>query len=100
MTYYEIVGMLAVALIAIAGLYLSTKKTIKEEHKPIEELNLNITRLNANFEHMLDSDKIRDRRIEKHGEEIDEMRKKQQISEKILDRHEIRLGNIEKKMEG
>lgn len=74
MDYYAILGMLGVALIAIFGFLLSIKKTIKEDQKPIEDLNVTITRLNTNFENMLANDKVRDKRLETHGKEIDDLK--------------------------
>lgn len=98
MDYYLIFGMVMVAFIAIVGFFLSIKKNMMDDRKPLEELNISITRLNTNFENMLQNDKIRDNRINKHGEEIDEVIEKQRINEKLLDNHELRIGHIEKKM--
>lgn len=64
---------------------------------PILKLNSNITKLNINFENMLANDKVRDERITKHGEEIDEMRERQRNNEKILEIHNFRIGTLEKK---
>lgn len=99
MDYYTIVGMVVVALIAFFGSYASVKKNVVDDRKPIEDLNNSITELNINFKHMLQSDDIRDKRIEKHGMEIDEIKEKQQINEKLLDRHEQRIGMLEKQNE-
>lgn len=100
MDYYLIFGMVAVCMIAMFGFMASIKKNVYEEKKPIQELNLTITKLNANFEHMLENDVIRDRRIGEHGKEIDENKEKIVNLEKIADRHEIRLGNLEHHMNG
>ena len=62
---------------------------------PVIKLNTNITKLNTNFENMMKNDEVRDRRIEKHGKEIDEIKAQQKRNEKLLDRHEIRLGMLE-----
>lgn len=98
MDYYQVVGLVVVALIAIIGFFISIKKSLNDEKKPIEDLNVNIVRLNTNFEHMLESDKIRDNRINKHGEEIDEIIEKQRENEKQLAKHDWRIGNLEKKI--
>lgn len=98
MDYYQIVGLVAIALIAITGFFISIKKSLNDDRKPIEDLNESIVRLNTNFENMLANDKIRDDRITKHGEEIDEIIEKQRDNEKQLDRHELRIGNLEKKI--
>lgn len=99
MEYYQIVGLVVIALIAIIGFFISIKKSLNDERKPIEDLNQNIVRLNANFENMLENDKIRDKRINKHGEEIDEIIEKQRENEKQLVRHELRIGSLEKKVD-
>ena len=100
MDAYTITGAVVVVLVSLVGFYFSVKKNIASELKPMEDLNINIVKLNANFEHMLESDDVRDKRINKHGEEIDEIREQQMRNEKVLDRHEMRLDNIEKKLEG
>ena len=99
MDAYTITGAVVVVLISLVGFYFSVKKNIAHELKPMEDLNINIVKLNANFEHMLESDDVRDKRINKHGEEIDEIREQQMRNEKVLDRHEMRLDNIEKKLD-
>lgn len=96
MEYYAVAGMVVLVLVAVVGFYVSMKKNIKEELKPMEDLNVNIIRLNANFEHMLENDEVRDKRIEKHGKEIDKIKEQQILTDKILDRHEQRLDVIEK----
>ena len=97
MDYYLVFGMMVVALIAITGFFISIKKSINEERKPIEELNLNIVRLNANFDNMMRSDEIRDTRITKHGEEIDRIIEIQRESENTLSKHELRIKRLEDK---
>ena len=99
MDAYTVTGAVVVVLISLVGFYFSVKKNIASELKPMEDLNINIVKLNANFEHMLESDDVRDKRINKHGEEIDEIREQQMRNEKVLDRHEMRLDNIEKKLD-
>lgn len=96
MDYYAVLGLMGAALIAIIGFFFSIKKTINEERKPIEELNLNIVRLNANFDNMMRSDEIRDTRITKHGEEIDNIIETQRQNEKTLSNHELRIAHLEK----
>ena len=97
MDYYLVFGMVVVALIAIIGFFVSIKKSINDERKPIEELNLNIVRLNANFDNMMRSDEIRDTRITKHGEEIDHIIETQRENEKTLSNHELRIKHLEEK---
>lgn len=99
MSYEEILGLMFVAFIAIFGFFLSIKKSVKDEKKPLEDLNINIVRLNTNFENMLEQDKIRDNRISKHGQEIEEVIEKQRINEKTLSNHELRISYVEKKLD-
>lgn len=89
MEYYAVAGMVAIALIAMVGFFISIKKSISDERKPMEDLNINITKLNTNFENMLEQDKVRDKRIEKHGVEIDEIKK-------TVNNHEVRIKVLEK----
>lgn len=91
MNYYAVAGMVAIALIAMIGFYASIKKTLNDERKPMEDLNVNIVKLNSNFEHMLAQDKVRDKRIEKHGEQIDNL-------EKEVNLHETRITVLEKQV--
>ena len=90
MDYYAILGMMVVALIAIVGFFISIKKNIVDEKRPMHDLNINLTRLNANFENMLRQDEIRDERIKKHGNEIDK------IEHEVND-HETRISILEEK---
>lgn len=80
-------------IIAAVGLIVSLIAIVA----PVIKLNNSITLLNANFESMMRNDEVRDRRIEKHGEEIDGLREKQRMNEKILDIHELRIGKLEDK---
>lgn len=99
MTYHEIVGLLVVALIAIGSFYLTIRKTIIENNKPIEDLNINIVRLNANFENLLEKTKNQETRIDKHCQEIDRIIESQRNSEKDISGHEARIRSIERKLD-
>lgn len=96
MNYYEVVGLMTVALIAIISFFISIRKTIRDDRKPLEELNTNIVKLNANFQNMLDKLAVQEKRLNKHGSEIDEIINNQRDNEKKLDRHELRIERIEK----
>lgn len=87
--YYAVVGMVVIALGAVISLIISIKKSLADDRKPMENLNANLIKLNSNFEHMMELDKVRDKRIEKHGEEIDN------IEEQVFD-HEKRITVLEK----
>ena len=99
MEYYMILGIVVAALITLLGFYFSIKKEIKADLQtssgPIQELNLSITRLNDHIDHMVIMDENRDKRIEKHGQQIDAMIEKQRMNEKLLDRHELRIVRLE-----
>ncbi len=62
---------------------------------PLLKLNSNLVRLNSNFENMMKQNDVQDKRIENHGKEIDELSKRQLNNEKILDLHELRIGQLE-----
>lgn len=89
MEYYTIVGMVMICLIALGGIYFTVRANAEKDQKPIHDLNINIVKLSESIDNMKENDSIRDKRIEKHGEEID-------MLEKIVDRHEIRLNNLDK----
>ncbi len=104
MDYYTILGMVVVALIALIGIcltmYSQVKKSTLESKEPIYKLDNTITQLTEEIRHMREFDQNRDKRIEKHGREIDSL--KNTVTEglqdheiKLLD-HENRIKNIEK----
>lgn len=105
MSYEEIFGMIFIAFIAICGFFYSMKKTMKEERKPLEDLNNSIIELNANFKNMVEADKVRDGRITKHGLEIEALQGR--ASENTVridnirmkcDSNEMKISEIEKKV--
>lgn len=96
MDYYAIIGMVVLALIAIFGFLISIRKSMNDDRKPIEDLNISVTRLNGNFENMLQRDSIRDKRLDKHEDEIDIIRETQRQNEKTLAKHELRIEALEK----
>ena len=88
MNYYTIAGMVVIALIAVISFFASIKKSLNDERRPMEDLNINLVKLNTNFENMLKQDEIRDDRIKKHGTEIDEL-------EDMVNDHEVRITVLE-----
>lgn len=72
--YYAILGTVVACLISVVGVYISIKRNFKAEQKPLNDLNLNIMKLTMAIENMQEKDKVRDQRITKHGEEIDELK--------------------------
>lgn len=87
--YYTILGMVLACFIAIIGIYFSIKSNAQKEKEPINELNLNIVKLTAVIENMEKNDLVRDKRLDKHGKEIDDLNK-------VVNLHEIRLNAIDK----
>lgn len=96
MDYYTVAGMVAAGFIAIFGFMASIKKSLNDEKRPIEELNISITKLDASINHMLENDSVRDKRITKHGAQIDELKEAQRANEKILANHELRISSLER----
>lgn len=82
-------------MIAVLGFVYSIKKNVIEDKQPIQELNITITRLNTNFEHMLERDKERDKRLNKQGEEIDENSDNIIEMKHEIANHETRIKSLE-----
>lgn len=99
MDYYAVAGMVAAGFIAIFGFMASIKKSLSDEKRPIEELNLSVTKLDASINHMIENDTVRDKRLTKHGSQIDEIVERQRMNEKLLAEHELRIRNLEKESE-
>lgn len=57
--------------IVLFSFFSSVTKSLKEDRKPIEDLNKTIIELNTNFKNMIEQNKIRDDRITRHGRQID-----------------------------
>ena len=98
--------MVTFILIAFATFYYAMKKNISEQisaqnderNKAMEatnQLTKEIMELNLNFKHMREQDEIRDKRINSHSEDIDEIIERQRMNEKVLDLHNYRIGNLE-----
>lgn len=98
MSYYEIVGLMAIALIALFSFFSSVKKTLKEDRKPIEELNKTIIELNVNFKNMIEQNKIRDDRITRHGHQIDTLEYAVKDNSKRLDIQDTRITHLEQRI--
>lgn len=88
--YYTIVGMVVICLIAIITVYFAISGNVKkdaekkekqkiEELKAMNDLTMQMNELNMNIRNMVINDEIRDKRITKHGEEIDTL--KDRVSE-------------------
>lgn len=76
----RIIGEIVIALGTIVGLLLSVQNLLKPLKGAIEEntketivSNMKIHELTSSIAAMQESNKSRDRRIEKHGEEIDNL---------------------------
>lgn len=58
---------------------------------PLFKINSNITRMRDSIDNMLERDRIRDERITLHGKELDEVVRR-------VDKHEVRITNLENKL--
>lgn len=81
MTDKEFLGMLVVGLCSLVAL-------ISAVVLPLIKLNTTLTKLQSTIDAMATKDEVRDNRINKHGEEIDE-------HTKTLINHEARLKHLE-----
>ncbi|WP_101772314.1 hypothetical protein [Peptostreptococcus faecalis] len=93
--YFLIIKIVTVAIPIIVGL-ISIGETLK---KPVKELRGEVTKLNNNFYELntellrsKDADTVQNRRLDKHGEQIDEAIIK-------IENHEHRIGTVEKDIE-
>lgn len=82
----ETVGIIIAAIVVIAGFVSVIVKVMN----PINDLNLNIVKLTAAIDRLIDNDKKQDERISNHGKEIDEL--KTGFAE-----HDVRLRTLENK---
>lgn len=91
MDYYEIVGMVAIALIAILGFFISYRKAVQENMRPMENLNRSIIELTASIKYLTEKLETQEARVTKHGGEIDDTKKRVTELEK-------KVGNLEFKV--
>lgn len=82
MSEVETIGSVVVALMSITSLICTI--TV-----PLIKLNNNITMLTEQIDHMHENDMTRDKRLQAHGQKLDE-------HDKILAEHSIRIEHIEK----
>ena len=73
----EFIGMLISALVVLVGFIVALVT-------PIVRLNTNIVKLNTSITQLIKDDERQNGRIEKHGKEIDELKKKKSIEFSIL----------------
>lgn len=73
MDYYVIFGMVAVCLIAMLGFIISIKNETKKEQEVFNKLDIGITKLTTTIDNINADNKRRDLRIDKHGEQIDDI---------------------------
>lgn len=69
--YYMVVGMVLIAVIAIFGFTNSIKKETVKEQNIFLDLKVCITQLTDEIKSMNDTNKNHEKRIEKHGMQID-----------------------------
>lgn len=84
------------ACIALYGIYSSIKKDAEERQKSFNELNINIVKLSESIDAMHQRDMVRDKRIEKHGDQIDRLNDRMHEAEHELMNHETRILSLEK----
>ena len=95
MDYYAVLGMVIVGLGAIYTIYKSVVKEAEARQKPLHDLNLNIVKLSNSIDKMHENDMVRDKRIEKHGAEIDKLDDRMHEAEHELANHETRIKSLE-----
>ncbi|WP_101773535.1 DUF7365 family protein [Peptostreptococcus faecalis] len=86
--YFIILKIVTVAIPIIIGIVTITEKLTK----PINQLDKTISNLNATISSLQESNKVQDKRLDRHGREIDETK------HKIIE-HNTRIGNVEKDIE-
>lgn len=96
MDYYLIFGMVVVAMIAVLGFITSIKNEGKKEQSLFEQLNISITQLNDEIRRMNDITVSNEKRIEKHGKQIDDLDNCVSDIEKQVSIHDLKISNIEK----
>lgn len=84
--------------IVLFSFFSSVTKSLKEDRKPIEDLNKTIIELNTNIKNMIEQNKIRDDRITRHGRQIDKLENAVQDNSKRLDIHDTRLTHLEQRI--
>lgn len=90
MSEQEFIGWLVIGGGAIIGLFFTVTK-------PVLSLKEQLVTLNLKYSHMVEKDTIRDKRIEKHGIEIDKLDDRLHEAEHELSNHETRIQSLERK---
>lgn len=102
MEYYLILGIVVACLIALYTFMSAFRKSVQEEMKPMHDLNTSVVKLNATIdtkiEYMIENDKVRDNRLNKHSERMDDIEDSIHENEKVLANHETRIKSLEKKV--
>lgn len=86
MTDNEVIGMAVMGVITLGSVFTIFLKATK----PINDLNLNIIKLTETIKNLLENEKVQNKRLDKHGEEIDRLRL-------IVNKHEEKFKNLEDK---
>lgn len=92
MDYYAILGMVATSFIAIMGFIITYRKAVRDNMKPMDELNKSIIELTASIKYLTQKLETQEQRVTKHGVEIDN------VKNQVIDL-EKRVSNIEFKVE-
>ena len=92
----EFLGMLIVGLGTLGGLIAVAWRCFK----PINDLNVNIVKLNATIESLIQSIHTHEKRLNAHSSKIDEINKKLWEHAGTLDSHDERIKRLEHEKEG
>lgn len=90
MDYYLIFGMVAVCFGAMVTFSKTIENKSKENIEPINQLNMNIVKLTASIDNMKERDLVRDKRLDKHGDEIDQLKMN-------VNNHDTRIKSLEER---
>lgn len=105
---FEQIGIFVVGAVVLGGIYISIKETGKKQaeqfnklastfNDSLSKLNISVQELNITLSFIKKDAEKQNDRMTTHGKEIDANNTNIAILKTIVDRHEVRLGNIENK---
>ena len=106
---FEQIGLFVVAFVVIGGVVISIKDSGKKQaeqfnaltstfNESLSKLNISVQELNITLAYIKKDTETQNERTTAHGKEIDSNYTNIAIIKTIVDRHEIRLGNLENKI--